>query len=84
MKNFAKRNQETLPAKVAVDLVDCRVKNYMRASHYAIDPAANMANLEIESTPEAIKGREEYFKMIKVMTDDMKARETFQAYLAKD
>ncbi|MNW10941.1 hypothetical protein D3C71_2082710 [compost metagenome] len=47
----------------------------MRASHYVIDPAANMGNLEIESTPEAIKGRAEYFKMIKVMTDDMKARE---------
>lgn len=51
------------------------IKNYMQASHYVIDPAVHMANLEIESTPEAIQGRAEYFKMIKVITDDMRARE---------
>lgn len=51
------------------------IKNYMQASYYVIDPAVCMTNIEVESTPEAIQGRREYFKMIKVITDKMMATE---------
>ena len=41
------------------------IRAYTQASHYVIDPAVLMTNLEFDSSPEAVEGRRSFYQRIK-------------------
>jgi len=50
------------------------IRKYMEASHYIIDPAVMLTNLEIDLSQEAVVGRGEYYQLIRKMTDIFRKR----------
>jgi len=50
------------------------IRRYMDASHYIIDPAIMLTNLEIDLSQEAVVGRGEYYQFIKKITDTFRQR----------
>lgn len=50
------------------------IRKYMEASHYIIDPAVMLTNLEIDLSQEAVVGRGEYYQLIRKMTDTFRQR----------
>lgn len=49
------------------------IRAYTQASHYVIDPAVVMANLEFDSSPEAVEGRRSFYQLIKRFRGSIKA-----------
>lgn len=51
------------------------ILSYRQAESFIIDPAANLVNLDLQSTPEAIKGRKKFNAMLKGLGARSAARE---------